>query len=248
VLERQIEVDGEREEQELRDYLGQDFQLDSLRNYQATLDTEVDAVGDEQRLYRTSRAYLYNLTAFAMTSTKTPYLRELAERLPSGSRILDYGCGIGSDGLLLAEAGYRVEFADFDNPSAEYLRWRLRRRGIEAPVHNLEEGVPDGFDAAFAFDVIEHVEDPFAFLGEMERRSKVVMVNFLEPEADDQPLHRDLPVRELVDHAANAHLISYGVYHGCSHLVLYSPDRASAARRLRQKLAVRMTRLREPIA
>lgn len=69
-------------------------------------------------------------------------------------------------------------------------------------MHDLDQHVPGDFDAAYAFDVIEHVPDPFAFLGEMERRAALVEVNFLEPEPDDQDLHRELPVRELVSHAA----------------------------------------------
>ncbi|MDQ3728729.1 MAG: class I SAM-dependent methyltransferase [Actinomycetota bacterium] len=239
-----LEVDPAREEQELRDYLAEDFELESLQNYQATLDREAEAIGDEQRLYRTSRAYLYNLTVFAMTGTKTPYLRALAAHLPAGARVLDYGCGIGSDGLLLAEAGYRVEFADFNNPSTEYLRWRLERRGIEAPVHDLDRSVPGGFDAAFAFDVIEHVDDPVAFLGEMESRAQLVMVNFLEPEPEDQALHHELPVEELVDRAADGRLTYYGIHHGRSHLVLYTARRASGARRLKQRAAVRLARAR----
>lgn len=239
-----LEVDPAREQQELREYLGDEFELDRLRNYQDTLDREVEAIGDEQRLYRTSRAYLYNLTAFAMTGTKTPYLRELAANLPSRARVLDYGCGIGSDGLLLLEAGYAVEFADFANPSTEYLRWRLERRGLEAPIHDIDHHVPSGFDAAFAFDVIEHVDEPFAFLEEMERRARLVMVNFLEPDPDDQDLHHELPVSALVDHAARGRLVSYGIHHGRSHLVLYGGPRASLARRLRQRAAVRMVRAR----
>ena len=170
----------EREEQELRAYLGAEYRRENLENYQHLLDAEVNAVGDETELYRTSRAYLYNLTAFAMTGTKLPYLRRLVEHMPPGSRVLDYGCGIGSDGLLLLEAGYDVEFADFANPSTEYLRWRLERRGLAAPIHDLDGSVPDGFDAAYAFDVIEHVPDAFAFLAEMESRASLVQVNFLE--------------------------------------------------------------------
>lgn len=239
-----IQVDPAKEEAELREYLGDEFALDRLQNYQATLDSEYEAVGDEQRFYRSSRGYLYNLTAFAMTGTKTPYLRELAKHVPGGSRILDYGCGIGSDGLLLIEAGYRVEFADFDNPSTEYLRWRLASRGIDAPVHDLDHEVPGGFDATFAFDVIEHVDDPRAFLGEMEARADLVMVNFLEPEPDDQDLHHDLPVAELVGHAARCRLVSYHVLHGRSHLVLYSPRRGSALRQVKQSLQVKLSRHR----
>jgi 2-polyprenyl-3-methyl-5-hydroxy-6-metoxy-1,4-benzoquinol methylase len=115
-----------------------------------------------------------------MTGTKLPYLHELVGRLEPGARVLEYGCGIGSDGLMLLAAGYRVEFADFDNPSTAYLRWRLEQRGLEAPVHSLDGEVPTGFDAAFAFDVIEHVRDPWAFLRELEARAALIELNLLE--------------------------------------------------------------------
>src|SRR4051812_24725114 len=173
-----------------------------------------------------------------MTKTKLPYLERLVQLVPPGSRVLDYGCGIGSDGLVLLEAGYRVEFADFDNPSTDYLRWRLGRRGLEAPVHDLDEHVPGGFDAAFAFDVIEHVPDPFAFLGEMESRARLVEVNFLEPEVDEQALHYRLPVSRLVRHAARHPLRYYRVLYAGSHLVLYESRMAGPA-----TTAVSLTRL-----
>jgi SAM-dependent methyltransferase len=149
-----------------------------------------------------------------------------------GSRLLDYGCGIGSDGLLLLEAGYRVEFADFDNPSVEYLRWRLRQRGMEAPVHDLDRFVPGGFDAAYSFDVIEHVPDPFAFLAELERRAEIVAVNFLEPLPDETALHHPLPVDRLLAHCAKRRVVSYRVHHGRSHLVLYDSREAGRGERI----------------
>jgi SAM-dependent methyltransferase len=215
-----------REEQELREYLGESFEPERLRRYAEQLDDEFAACGDEAAFYRTSTGYLYNLAAFAMTATKLPYLRELTRRVPPGSRVLDYGCGIGSDGLLLLESGYRVEFADFDNPSTRYLRWRLKRRGLDAPVHDLTRHVPGGFDAAFAFDVIEHVPDPFALLSELDARARLVEVNFLEPVPDDTALHHDLPIAALLDHVSGRRLRGYRLLYGRSHLVLYSPDRA----------------------
>ena len=223
--------DAGREEAELREYLGDAFEVERLWRYQEQLDAEVAEIGDEQRFYRTSTGYLYNLTAFAMTATKLPYLRELERLAAPGARLLDYGCGIGSDGLLLLEAGYRVEFADFANPSTDYLRWRLERRGLNAPIHDLAGEVPGGFDAAYAFDVIEHVEDPFAFLGEMERRARFVEVNLLEPEPDDQEIHHDLPIGDLLRHAARHRVRYYGVLHGRSHLVAYESAPASAPTR-----------------
>lgn len=237
--------DPERELAELRAYLGDSYDDARLRDYERQLDEEFELIGDEAQLYRTSEGYLYNLTAFAMTGTKLPYLQELMRRVPPGSRVLDYGCGIGSDGLMLLQAGYRVEFADFDNPSTRYLRSRLQSRGLDAPIHDLDSGPPPGgFDAAYAFDVIEHVDDPFAFLARMEEQAALVMVNFLEPEPGETELHRELPVAELVRHAADRSLRSYGVHHGRSHLVLYSPGETSGLARLRSRAVLASGRLR----
>jgi SAM-dependent methyltransferase len=240
----ELRLDPAREQRELSEYLGGDFDLTRLRRYQATLDAEFEACGDEQRFYRTSNAYLYNLTAFAMTGTKLPYLAELTRHLRPGARVLDYGCGIGSDGLLLLAAGYRVEFADFDNPSTEYLRWRLERRGLDAPVHDLDREVPAGFDAAYAFDVIEHVPDAFEFVAEMERRADLVCVNLLEPLPGDQEIHHELPIRGLLRHAARRRLVSYRVLHGRSHLVLYGPRAAGPASRIANSARLAGARLR----
>jgi SAM-dependent methyltransferase len=222
-----------REEAELREYLGARFELDRLRRYQEQLDAEWKRINDEDSFYRGSIGYLYNLTAFAMTGTKLPYLHALVTQLGRGARVLDYGCGIGSDGIMLLESGYRVEFADFANPSTEYLRWRLARRGLHAPVHDLDRDVPGGFDAAYAFDVIEHVRDPFAFLSELEQRARLVEVNFLEPLEDDPPLHYELPIRALLRHVSRHRLRFYRVLHGRSHLVIYEAARASGISRMR---------------
>jgi SAM-dependent methyltransferase len=206
----------------LRDYLGPEFDMSLLRGHAAAVDDEEEQAPDEATFYRTSRMYLYDLTVFAMSGTKEPYLADLTGVVPKGARLLDWGCGIGSDGLDLAERGYRVSFADFDNPSTAYLRWRLERRGLDAEVYDIEKpGIPDGFDAAYSFDVIEHVEDPFAFLAELERRASIVAVNFLEPTPDDTHLHKPLPIPELIDHARRKGLVRYRRYHGRSHFVIY---------------------------
>jgi SAM-dependent methyltransferase len=219
-------LDPDRELAELREYLGSSYDETHLRRWQQAVDDELARVGDEATLYRTSEMYLYNLTAFAMSATKLPYLEELVSLVPRGARVLDYGCGIGSDGLLLLEAGYEVGFADFDNPSTRYLRWRLERRGLEAPIFDLDrEPPPDGWAAAYSFDVIEHVDDPFAFLAELERLASLVVVNFLEPHPQEEPdVHHELPIEQLVEHARGHNLRSYRVHHGRSHLVAYETD------------------------
>src|SRR5436189_1925416 len=96
-----ITIDPERELAELKEYLGNSYDHARLQRYEEAVDEELARVGDESTLYRTSQMYLYNLTAFAMSRTKEPYLADLTDVVPTGARILDYGCGIGSAGLLL---------------------------------------------------------------------------------------------------------------------------------------------------
>lgn len=235
--------DPAREERELRDYLGARYEHERLQRYQQELEREYERIGDEPLFYRTSEAYLYDLTAFAMSATKEPYLKALTRAVAPPARILDYGCGIGSDGLRLLEAGYRVEFADYENPSTRYLRWRLQTRGLVAPVYDLDRApVPEGFDLVFAFDVIEHVDDPAAFLAALEQRGQLVLVNLLEPTADEPKLHHPLPLTDLLEHAVTHGIRRYARHHARSHLLLYAPGARShplagfAARRAMHRL------------
>jgi GT2 family glycosyltransferase/2-polyprenyl-3-methyl-5-hydroxy-6-metoxy-1,4-benzoquinol methylase len=227
--------DGERDLEELQAYLGDEYDHTLLQDHVRRVEAEEEAAPDEATFYRTSTMYLYDLTVFAMSGTKRPYLRDLRAFVPPGSSLLDWGAGIGSDGLRLLERGYRVAFAEFDNPSAKYLRWRLERRGLEAEVHDLDGYVPGGFDAAYSLDVIEHVDDPFAFLAELERRAGIVMVNLLEEEPHDTHLHKPLPIGAILDHAARRGLLRYRLYHRRSHLVIYRSGSPSAVAHLRSQ-------------
>ena len=220
------------EEAELRAYLGDRFDRSRLERWQLQLEEEAEAIGDEALLYRTSEAYLYNLTAFAMTGTKLPYHAAIRRLMPPGARLLDVGCGIGSDGLALLEAGYDVAFADFDNPSTRYLRWRLERRGRTARIVDLDaEPLPGGFDLAYAFDVLEHVEDPFALLGRMEAAADLVCVNVLETGPDETVLHHALPVEHVVGHARSHDLRLHERHHdGRVDLLIYGARRGARPR------------------
>jgi GT2 family glycosyltransferase/SAM-dependent methyltransferase len=232
------EFEAAEELAELKAYLGDEYDHQRLVGHTQGVDAEEHAAADEATFYRTSQAYLYDLTVFAMSGTKRPYRAAIRQRIGPGSRLLDYGCGIGSDGLRLIDAGYRVDFVDFANPSTEYLRWRLNRRKVAATIFDVEQ--PDTaarlaagkYELVFCFDVIEHVADPFGFLAKLEAAADLVAVNFLEPRPDDVHVHRPLPVSELVAHAKRQGLLHYAVHYDRSHFVIYRARRADLPPRL----------------
>lgn len=238
--------EGERDLEELKEYLGPSFNLMRLRDHMGEVMRELQHVGDESAFYRSSEAYLYDLTVFAMSATKVPYRNVLRGLVPPEGRLLDWGCGIGSDGLRLIDDGYDVTFTDFDNPSTKYLRWRLERRGISAPVYDLDtDDIPGGFDAAYSFDVLEHVDDPLASLEQLERRARIVVVNLVESEPGDPHPHHDLAIPALLKRAAARGLFHYRRYYGGRvHLVAYrGSDSGPQRSRLRSELARRAGRL-----
>ncbi len=224
--------DPEAEVAELREYLGDAFDPAILADHEQAVVREWEAAGSEDVLYRTSHAYLYDLTAFATHATKRPYHDAIVRALPEGGHLIDVGCGIGFDGLRLLEAGYDVSFADFDNPSTAYLRWRLERRGrTDVLVHDLDAGpLPTGHDLAYCFDVIEHVADPYALLARLEGTADQVLVNFLEPEPGETPLHHELPVAELLAYVSERNLHEQELLNVRSHLVRYGPADRSGHR------------------
>lgn len=50
------------------------------------------------------------------------WAHQLARELPSGSRILELGCGLGADARHLAEQGHHVVAVDYSRPAIEFLR------------------------------------------------------------------------------------------------------------------------------
>jgi SAM-dependent methyltransferase len=83
-----------------------------------------------------------------------------------GKRVLEIGCGIGTDTVNFARAGAYVTALDLSEKSVEICRQRLAVYGLNADLHvgNAEELasflVPQRFDLIYSFGVLHHTPNP----------------------------------------------------------------------------------------
>jgi SAM-dependent methyltransferase len=72
--------------------------------------------------------------------------KELAGKLPPGSRILELGCGLGADARHLAGQGHHVLAVDYSRPAIENLGTAHHGtgslRGLRANLNSLRETAP----------------------------------------------------------------------------------------------------------
>jgi methionine biosynthesis protein MetW len=103
----------------------------------------------------------------------------IADLVPTGSRVLDLGCG---DGALLAHlrdhrqcTGYGVELDD-----ARVLE--CVRRGVNVIQLNLDEGLSlfddNSFDVVLQLDTLQHLRNTEAMLRETARIGRIGLVSF----------------------------------------------------------------------
>lgn len=136
--------------------------------------------GDEYLAYETERQLDYRAIA----------LRSLAEAglVPApgvpGRRLLEIGCATGALLAAFAEGGWAVTGVEIGPSMAAY---GARRWNLDIRVGTLEEArlEPARYDAVLASHLIEHLNDPRAFLGEAKRLLKADgRLYLLTPNAD----------------------------------------------------------------
>ena len=92
-----------------------------------------------------------------------------------GKRVLEVGCGIGTDTMSFAKAGARVTAVDLSPRSIELARRRAELEGVDVDFHvadaeHLEEVVPTGgFDLIYSFGAIHHTPHPERAVAQLRR-------------------------------------------------------------------------------
>ncbi len=119
----------------------------------------------ERALVQTQLAFDAVAATYDRANAENPILCAMRDRsratfeqfVPSGSRVLDLGCGPGTDAVPLARRGDRVTAIDWSPAMVEEARRRVREVGLESNVrvehlgiHQLDALAPDVFDAAYS--------------------------------------------------------------------------------------------------
>ena len=159
---------GTRDVQELRQYLGRSFQ-DGVDSSWALAEewlreprTSRDAV---ESFYKETPWYVYNLVIWNASHQRPLYVKMAAEIIETHSikSVLDFGAGVGTDSLELAELGLNVTACDFDNEASRFLRWRAKRRGLDirfVDAATAEQILHKPVDMLWLMDVLEHLLEP----------------------------------------------------------------------------------------
>jgi SAM-dependent methyltransferase len=84
-----------------------------------------------------------------------------AAKLPKGSKVIDFACGIGYGCRIMADAGHAPIGCDIDQDALYYAGEHYGQLYLEFEQRNANNpGSLGQYDAAISFETIEHLQDP----------------------------------------------------------------------------------------
>ena len=99
-----------------------------------------------------------------------PFLKSL-----KGKRCLDYGSGVASHSILLAELGNDISILDVEGPALDFAVKRILARGHTlSAAYDLSSKLPrKKFDVILNIECLEHVPDPMKVMIDMHESLKI---------------------------------------------------------------------------
>lgn len=108
-------------------------------------------------------------------------------------KCLDFGCGIGSHGIVFKKNGFDVTLNDISRELLTFAEWRFHIRGLEATFVDSDTKLTrDHFEIIIAFDVLEHLADPIGVLRLLTDSlvsGGILCITMPEVYEPDYPLH-----------------------------------------------------------
>lgn len=126
--------------------------------------------------YKSAEEYTYNLMVWFSSGDRRDFRDSINKlvKLYNLESVIDYGCGVGNDGLYFLEKDLTTYFVDFDCPATKFLKWRLRKRKLKTNFIDVtrEKKLPAA-DMFWAIDVLEHMTNPVSVVDKLSEKCKV---------------------------------------------------------------------------
>lgn len=209
-----------------------------------------------RRFYAETDHYVWELLGWNGSEVYAPYrrrLERLADNWPSSEHTaaLDFGSGVGSAALALAESGYQVTIADVPGRTLEFARRRLERTGLPFSVVEVHDDVPNlseqAWDVVVSFDVFEHLAEPArvarTVISALKPGGGAAIVASFDAVGDSWPHHLPSGRARFSGHRWPFYLQGLGLKHLGDDVYVRLGARATFLRRL-QYLAWRTTGMR----
>lgn len=198
--------------EDLKDFFGKCFipYFDSswaLANQWYGLNPKTDE--NVKNFYKSTPYYIYNSFIFHKSGDRISKIDSLIEIIKKYNlnSILDYGCGIGLDGLEMISLGLDVHFTDYDSPSMKFLKYKLKKNGnkkLIKQVHNVEKifDNPPKVDVIWSIDVLEHMLDPMKIFKVFTDQTKafIFYIDSSEQNGGRHPFHFDVNYKKIENH------------------------------------------------
>lgn len=124
-----------------------------------------------ENFYRTNEEYLWDLACWHSMDDKSAENQKLADVCsflhPNAKTVIDYGCGIGQNGLIFAKCGYDVTLVDFDTVCFKFAKWRADKYSKTVNLVTMDDlrrsltkkhsVFKNRYDVVLCFDVLEHL-------------------------------------------------------------------------------------------
>lgn len=156
-----------------------------------------------KKFYRETENYIFELACWHRSPQRKQLTRMAVEvcKYNELHTILDFGCGIGQDGISLAEAGFKVTLSDLPGKTFDFAKWRAEKRGLNISFVNSCE-LEEEYDAILCFDVLEHLWEPkqtVEYLHEHLRDDGILLVTVNFKHSEIHPMHLESNEKYLGD-------------------------------------------------
>lgn len=105
------------------------------------------------------------------------FVREVMSSRGAGEA-LDWDCGTGWTGLALASNGFKPSFAGSKGKCFDFLKWRLKRQGLDYPAYDLIDA--PRLPLAVSFDSLLKYKDVWAAIQDLATSGDIVIFNLNE--------------------------------------------------------------------